>query len=546
MIKNQFKNIIKILILLSFFIFFTTFKVYAETLTTPSSIPSYTNFDVVYSGFLTTSQSPLASGPPCYIFYLKNTDTNTLLKNSCSRLQAPDSCWQDPNRYDSLHATSSTGIEQICQLAAGNYNLDLLRLDCAVPFCQDNSVANVSFTVIDSGITPTPPTPTSSAHYDCANRSPNCPTSLYPTCVNDPSGGCTAPNCSMVWSDPVTYQMHISCAYAPAGSGTPAPTGCPVCPTGTKWDTYNYNCGYGTAPTPPISYDTCSSTTTCYAGLGCVTPTPTPIPTSGSGFGLYCPRENDICLAGKDNCQTNPVTPDCNAYYCKPWLGFFFLGNCEQNILPPACDPKQVTMTATPGTSVMYPNPIVMQFTQDPNTQMQPTGDTFTPDGICSSLNCTPAKIGTFTWTHSWRNCPPLPIGCSSSYYTEKSNICQNQLTINVALGPLSGQNNNLPCGTDLGKATCNTALGKFNTGDPAGFIKTIYTIILGLAGTIIILLILYAGYLLMTSEGDKQKIQAAREIITAAITGLLFIVFAFVIYQVLVVSILQVPGVPK
>lgn len=103
------------------------------------------------------------------------------------------------------------------------------------------------------------------------------------------------------------------------------------------------------------------------------------------------------------------------------------------------------------------------------------------------------------------------------------------------------------PCGKDARSAdgTCksfDTAFGNIDT-DPLKFIQRIYGILLGLSGGIIIVLIMYSGYQLMTSAGDKEKVQAARDRITSAIVGLLFLIFSMVILQVIGVDILNLPG---
>lgn len=90
---------------------------------------------------------------------------------------------------------------------------------------------------------------------------------------------------------------------------------------------------------------------------------------------------------------------------------------------------------------------------------------------------------------------------------------------------------------------TCNTAIGKIDVSSPATIVSNILSIILSLAGIGAMGLFIYAGYLFMTSEGDKQKIQGARETITSAISGLLFIIFSIVILEIIGVNILHLPG---
>jgi len=98
---------------------------------------------------------------------------------------------------------------------------------------------------------------------------------------------------------------------------------------------------------------------------------------------------------------------------------------------------------------------------------------------------------------------------------------------------------------TNGGTGKCisvNTGIGEIKT-DPAEFIKSIFGILLSLSGGIAILLIIFAGYQMIVSQGNPEKVQAARETMTAAIVGLLFTIFSFVILEVIGVDILKLPG---
>lgn len=88
----------------------------------------------------------------------------------------------------------------------------------------------------------------------------------------------------------------------------------------------------------------------------------------------------------------------------------------------------------------------------------------------------------------------------------------------------------------------CQTALGNINT-DPVGFVKSLFVILLSLSGGVAIALIMISGYRLMASGGNPEKVQAAREQLTSAIVGLLFIIFSMTILQIIGVSILHIPG---
>lgn len=102
------------------------------------------------------------------------------------------------------------------------------------------------------------------------------------------------------------------------------------------------------------------------------------------------------------------------------------------------------------------------------------------------------------------------------------------------------------PCGNDpLKDKKCNwvqTAFGRINT-DPAGLVQSIFTILLGFSGGVALLLIIASGYQLMTSQGNPEKVKEGRERLTAAIVGLLFIIFSTLILQIIGVDILNLPG---
>lgn len=103
------------------------------------------------------------------------------------------------------------------------------------------------------------------------------------------------------------------------------------------------------------------------------------------------------------------------------------------------------------------------------------------------------------------------------------------------------------PCDEKIDKPGQNcpkvqTAIGAINT-SPAGFVKSVFSLVLGLAGGLAILLIIYSGFQLIESRGNPEKLEAAREQLTSAIIGLLFIIFSLVIIQAIGVDILNLPG---
>lgn len=78
---------------------------------------------------------------------------------------------------------------------------------------------------------------------------------------------------------------------------------------------------------------------------------------------------------------------------------------------------------------------------------------------------------------------------------------------------------------------------------DPESVITTIVTIGLTAGGGIVLIMILVGSFMLSVSQGDPNKTKEAKEIITSAIIGLLFVIFSVTILQFIGVSILRIPG---
>lgn len=87
----------------------------------------------------------------------------------------------------------------------------------------------------------------------------------------------------------------------------------------------------------------------------------------------------------------------------------------------------------------------------------------------------------------------------------------------------------------------CKTAIGPLST-NYVKFVKDIFSVLLALVGGIAVLLIIIAGYKLTTSRGNPEQVKGAQEQLTAAIVGLLFVIFSLVFLEVIGISILGLP----
>lgn len=109
------------------------------------------------------------------------------------------------------------------------------------------------------------------------------------------------------------------------------------------------------------------------------------------------------------------------------------------------------------------------------------------------------------------------PVSCPAEQPAQAVSLCQN--------------------GT-----SCPTALGNLPTNLP-DLLTKMFSVALSIAGLVALGLIIASGYRLMISQGNPEQVKGAREQLTAAIIGLLFIIFSLIILQVIGVNILNIPG---
>lgn len=110
-----------------------------------------------------------------------------------------------------------------------------------------------------------------------------------------------------------------------------------------------------------------------------------------------------------------------------------------------------------------------------------------------------------------------------------------------VLLNPLNPGQANLPisndsvqCSTSTVQNGINTAIGCIPFGDQNALIGFFLKWGIGIGGGIAFLLILAAGFQIMTSRGDPKRLQAGQELMTSAIAGLLLLIFSVVILRII------------
>jgi len=132
--------------------------------------------------------------------------------------------------------------------------------------------------------------------------------------------------------------------------------------------------------------------------------------------------------------------------------------------------------------------------------------------------------------------CPAdYPIDCNRGFM-----CCKDQNDCDLL--PISGD---FTCTTSSGYGI-KTALGCIPANDLNEFIKWALSKIVFVASGIAFLLMVFGAIQILTSAGNPEKVKAGGELITSALSGLIFIILSFFLLKLIGVDILQIPGLGK
>ena len=225
---------------------------------------------------------------------------------------------------------------------------------------------------------------------------------------------------------------------------------------------------------------------------------------------------------------------------------------CDLNILnttpPGPSDAILIKAINFSGNALTFLKHNVIVYQGDPKTPVQASfcvdnSDLAKDAGFGAAYNL---PIGSYTVAvteNCTSNTPPTPLtnACSADF-----NVCDPtdaSCIANTGGGPTS--NNDFCLSKGDNTFVCDTAIGPITT-SPEEIIKAIMGVILSIAGGIALLLIIISGYRMIVSQGNPENIKNARDQLTAAIVGLLFVIFSLVILQVIGYNILGLPGFAK
>lgn len=164
------------------------------------------------------------------------------------------------------------------------------------------------------------------------------------------------------------------------------------------------------------------------------------------------------------------------------------------------------------------------------------------------------AARGSFTCKSNGSFCSAVNVSCETGYQPD-AGYCSVIPEVSCAIqgnqdcipipgfvapgGGVVGASGNITCGSD--GTSINTAIGCIPFGDQNLLIGFFLKWGIGIGGGIAFLLIIVAGFQIMTSRGDPNRLKAGQELMTSAIAGLLLLIFSLAILQIIGFDILKI-----
>src|SRR3989344_1878504 len=150
-----------------------------------------------------------------------------------------------------------------------------------------------------------------------------------------------------------------------------------------------------------------------------------------------------------------------------------------------------------------------------------------TPQGLSSCNTGCSQPINNFRCDNN--SCVADPNGPYTS-----STECEAQ----CALGGGGGASTNVALCDD---SHIDTAIGCIPFDSESNFIGFILSWAIGIGGGVAFIMMLFAGFQIMTSAGNPDRLRAGQELLTSAIAGLILLVFSVFILRVIGIDILGI-----
>src|SRR6185436_20153665 len=153
---------------------------------------------------------------------------------------------------------------------------------------------------------------------------------------------------------------------------------------------------------------------------------------------------------------------------------------------------------------------------------------------------------GTFNCTQIALRCDVGTNSCTSGYEPNSSYCsgrnyggdCTNAPSAPCIQTKVDSKSAPYICADGL---SVKTAIGCIPINNTDALVGFVLRWAIGIAGGIAFLLILVAGFQIMTARGDPKRLQAGQELLTSAIGGILLLIFSVFLLRVIGVNILNI-----
>ena len=135
---------------------------------------------------------------------------------------------------------------------------------------------------------------------------------------------------------------------------------------------------------------------------------------------------------------------------------------------------------------------------------------------------------------------PPSDLVIPENVSTPSKACDEND--IEYGLCSSAGGEEKTECTDDENNPGISTAIGCIHT-DPAELVKDVIKFAIGIGGGLAFLMMLLGTFGMITSAGNPDSLRAGQDRLTSAIIGLLFVIFATLLLQIIGVGILDIPG---
>ena len=88
-----------------------------------------------------------------------------------------------------------------------------------------------------------------------------------------------------------------------------------------------------------------------------------------------------------------------------------------------------------------------------------------------------------------------------------------------------------------------DTAIGCIPINDQTELVGFFLRWAIGIGGGVAFLLLIFAGFQIVTSSGNPERLKAGQQLLISAISGLILLIFSVFILKTIGVDILKIPG---